>query len=367
MPILDYHHKILCADVWSSDEMVVRPQVRDSIEEQMKARFPRARGLFLVGDMTGHYYHEASDLDLLVAARDEDVNAYFEECRFVSGYLLDGTQHKVNFHVVDSSMSPAALAAKFGPVYDIGSGVWYGRRVLGITEMTRPEAVMEHISWRLYKAKNSTSLRPYKWDMLTAAFSQITDEDRKQVIYKLKLTVAALEKNVRSVIKAFNQADVWRGAAAFAEVLEESRNENEIEEQADALGLPEPVLAAIVNKYRYEDLLDQLELMDQKIAKQVKLEEEANYGAMYTASVVDNEMLSRFNEVASTLIASGGGHVNAVYAMADILGFLLRNNSYVATDTRRKMVIKKLTDSLFPRGMGKRSKTKEPEDEPDTY
>lgn len=350
MTILDYHHRTLCPEVWSPDELVLRPKVRDHISQQVRARFTQAQGILLVGDLTGHYYTDDSDLDLLVVAKTpEQVQPLIQESQFVSGYRLGSTQHRVNFHILTPGTSPAALATKFGPVYDLNSGMWYGRRVLDASEMSRVDAVMEHVSWQLYKAKSSVQLGKPKWTILREAVSKLPAEDRKQVISKIKLTLAGLDRNVRRVIKAFNRAEVWTGAARFAQVLNDGAQDDELEETMDALSLPREVAAAIVNRYRYEEVLDQLEQQDLKLQKAENLDRGEIPGLRL--SEAQDPLVARLSKVLDSLVIAGGGIGTAVDSVASALESVLRHSRYLSTDQRRSMVLRKLQDAFSSEGM----------------
>jgi hypothetical protein len=349
MSVLDYHHRTLCPSIWSPDELVLRPKVRSHLDQQVKSRFREAQGILLVGEFTGHYYTDDSDLDLLVVAKTkEQVKTLIQESRFVSGYLLDGTSHHVNFHILAPGTSPAALASKFGPVYDLNAGVWYGRRVLDGSEMTRVEAVLEHLAWRLYKAKGSVLLDSPKWLILKEAFPKLAEQDRQRVIYQIKLTLAGLDRNVRRVIKAFNQAEVWTGADRFAQVLNNGARDDELAETMESLSLPHEVAAAIVNRYRYEDVLDQLETMDQKIRKDEAIDQGEVRGLRTSSS--QEPLVDRLAKVLDSLVMAGGGIGTAVDSVASALESAMRNSRYLATDQRRSMVLKKLQDAFFPEG-----------------
>lgn len=345
MSILDYHRRTLCPDIWSPDELVLRPKVRDHLFNQVKTRFAGAKGVLLVGDLTGHYYTDDSDLDLLVVSQQEDqVRDLIQESRYVSGYLLEGTQHPVNFHVLRPGTVTSALATKFGPVYDLNSGMWYGRRVLDASEMSRVDAVREHLTWRLYKAKGSIQLSSPKWNVLSDAFSRLPGSDRQQVIDWLKMAMAGLDRNIRRVIKAFNRADVWTGAARFAQVLNEGAQDDELAETVEALSIPREVAAAIVNRYRYEDVLDQLEQLDQKLHK-AEDGDRGEFAGMRVSSRQD-PLVDRLSSILDSLVVAGGGFGTAVDSVAGALETVLRHSRYLATGQRRQMILKKLQDAF---------------------
>jgi hypothetical protein len=345
MSILDYHRRTLCPEIWSPDEQVLRPKVRDHLFNQVRARFAGAKGVLLVGDLTGHYYTDDSDLDLLVVSQQEDqVRGLLQESQYVSGYLLDGTQHPVNFHVLHPGTAAAALASKFGPVYDLNSGLWYGRRVLDTSEMSRVDAVREHLTWRLYKAKGSVQLSSPKWNVLNDAFSKLPGPDRQQVIDWLKMALFGLDRNIRRVIKAFNQAEVWTSAARFAQVLNDGARDDELAETMESLSIPREVAAAIVNRYRYENVLDKLEQLDQKLRK-TEDGDRGEFAGMRVSSRQD-PLIDRLSSVLDSLIVAGGGIGTAADSVAAALEAVLRHSRYLATGQRRQMILKKLQDAF---------------------
>jgi len=345
MSVLDYHHRTLCPDVWSADELVLRPKVRNHIFGQVQERFAGAKGVLLVGDLAGHYYDADSDLDLLVvASQDGQVQDLMRESQFVSGFLLPGTQHHVNFHILKPGTSVEALATKFGPVYDLNSGMWYGRRVLDASELTRPDAVKEYLTWRLYKAKGSVQLDSPKWNVLKEAFSSLSGQGRKEVISWLHLSLSGLDRNIRKVIKAFNQAEVWTGAAHSAQVLDDGAHDDELADTMEALSLPHEVAAAIVNRYRYEDVLGQLEQLDKKLAKSED-QDRGSFGGLRLSSR-EEPLVERLSAVLDSLVAAGGGIGTAVDSVASALESVLRHSHYLATGKRRQMLLKKLQDAF---------------------
>jgi hypothetical protein len=94
-------------DVWDPSEQSLGIRASAQILEQLEDRFPDAVDVWLVGDMTGHYYTDESDVDLLVRTEPDDLPAYRKEAVLVNGYKLIGTEHKVNFYLVSTETDPA--------------------------------------------------------------------------------------------------------------------------------------------------------------------------------------------------------------------------------------------------------------------
>ena len=185
MPVLDYHQKVLCPDVWDATEKSLGPRASVQIDEQMGERFPNATAVYIVGDMTGHYWNDESDLDLLVRVDPDDLSEYREEARSASGYKLTNTDHKVNFFLIPSDIEPKDIAKNFGLLYDLSTGTWWGQKNWGATnELSRPSAVVAYINWNLFKVKHSLEVDPYNWKVLTEAFREMNAEDREEVMHK---------------------------------------------------------------------------------------------------------------------------------------------------------------------------------------
>jgi hypothetical protein len=96
--------------VWSQTEQSLSPRASVQIDEQVGERFPRALAVYIIGDMTGHYWDEQSDLDLLIQVDPEDLLEYREEARTASGYKLTNTEHPVNFFLISDNSDPATIS-----------------------------------------------------------------------------------------------------------------------------------------------------------------------------------------------------------------------------------------------------------------
>ena len=275
MSIYDYHRRLLSSDVWKADEMSLAPKARRQLHNQVQNRFQRAPGVYVVGELAGHYYHEESPLDVIISAPKELVEEYRREADVVNGYALPGTGHPVYFFIVDASVKPALLADKFGPIYDVGSDQWIGKRVTGITEMTRPEALLQQIKWRLYKIKEfDEQPYPYEWRVLGEALQLISTDERSRLMDELRKVIARLEQNIGSVLKSYNDPAVWRNASTLKTLFEEDEHEDDIREFVEKNKIPSPVVLAIMNVFRYDDVLEQIAEVDEKLQRMEDLEAE---------------------------------------------------------------------------------------------
>jgi len=370
MHILDYHRRLMDRDIWNSDEMNLAPAARLQLQHQISRRFPNAKAVYLVGALVGHYYDEQSDLDVLIHTADADMEEYRKDTQIVSGYFLSNTNHPVRFYLVPESVSPDALASRFGTIYNVTTGVWHGRRVTDITEMARPEAILQCARWQLYKAKWSTKLFPYKWTILKTAFSEIEEEDREGILFELRKHVLDLRKNVRNVVKAYNKKEVWKEASIFDEQLEEDPNDFFLAEYMEEEKLPVPIIKSILNKFRYADLLFELEDLSRKLrdARMVKDREKAPVFNVVGSSKEDSppkvirvgehlykmagEASSRFlwerlNALTDLIVIHSGGYGHALDTIFKLFSFILEKNRYVQTGARQRRIVMRLYRKFY--------------------
>ncbi len=370
MKVLDYHRRLMDGSIWNSDEMTLASNTRRHLHHQMSRRFPNAKAVYLVGELVGHYYEDTSDLDILVRVADSDLEAYGEDANIVSGYLLSRTTHPVRFYLVPERVSAAALAERFGPLYDVTTGSWHGKRVTDITEMARADAILQRARWRLYKAKWSTELYPYYWNVLKTAFASIPVQDREGVLFELRKHVQVLNKNVRSVVKAYNKADIWKEASAFSEQLEEEANDYFVEDYLASTELPLPVIKSIINKFRYSALLFELEDMSSKLqdARMLKEREKAPVynieGSVLEAlpppviRVGENiykiagEASSRFlwarlDSLINLIVIHSGGYGKALDTIFKVFSHVLEKNRYVQTGARQRRIVMRLYRKFY--------------------
>ena len=254
--ILDHHGKNLLPAVWTPDGTVslrFRSQLRDQLR-----RFgdPPA---YLVGDAVSHYWRTDSDVDVLLFVRDDQKAEFRHQAERASGYPLINTDNVLRFWLMPNATNPEVLARHFGPIYDLVQGIWYGKMALGDTALTRPEAVVQYINWRLYRAKFNEEVFPEDWRIVSAAFSDMHERDRSLVLDDLKYRVAAVNHSVNRVLTALPSA-MWRRTQVFERELEENE---ELPENIDSL--PRRVVLAVLHLYRYRDVLDTLIKINEKL------------------------------------------------------------------------------------------------------
>lgn len=268
MSIYDYHRMILNPELWQSDGMKLRRRAEVQLRDQLRNRFQDATRAFLLGENVSHYYDEGSPIDVLLLTPAESIKDFRREAEYISGYNLRNTAHPVFFHVLSNSIKPELLAEKFGPMYDLGSGLWVGRRVPGLTELARPEALLQYIKWRLYKAKAIEEPYPYEWRVLREALFHLSRSEREELQQSLRETRAYLRYNLGEVLDRYHDARTWKTAQKLGELFEADEYEDTITEFVEQSGLPEPVRVAMLNLYRYKDVLDQVEDVNERMARE---------------------------------------------------------------------------------------------------
>jgi len=370
MKILDYHRRVMDQSIWKSDEMTLAPNARLQLQHQISRRFPNAKSVYLVGALVGHYYDDQSDLDVLIHTADADMKEYGKDTQIISGYLLSRTNHPVRFYLVPESVSPDALANRFGTLYDVTTGFWHGRRVSDITEMARPEAILQRARWQLYKAKWSTDLFPYPWTIVKTAFAAIPEEAREGILFELRKHVQELRKNVRDVVKTYNKKELWKEASTFDANLEERPSEYFLEEYMESDKLPVPIIKSIINKFRYADLLFELEEMDRKLrdARMVKDKEKAPVfnvvgsmidtlpppvirvgGHLYKKAEETSArfLWERLDALVNLIVIHSGGYGHALDTIFKVFSFILEKNRYVQTGARQRRIVMRLYRKFY--------------------
>jgi hypothetical protein len=266
MSIYDYHRMTLNPEIWQNDGIRLRRRAEAQINEQLNTRFSEASRAFLLGENVTHYYDEGSPIDILLLVPKQKVESARREAEYISGYSLRDTDHDVFFYILADTIKPEALAEKFGPMYDLQSGLWIGRRVPGLTELARPEALLQYIKWRLYKAKTVEDPYPYEWRILREAVAKLSRSERQELETSLRKTRAYLRYNLGEVLDRYHDARTWKTAEKLGDMFEADEFEDTIQEFLEQSKLPEPVRVAILNFYRYDDVLDQVEEQNERMA-----------------------------------------------------------------------------------------------------
>lgn len=349
MPIYDYHRRVLCPDVWTSDEMHLRRRARAQIDQQLRTRFPNTSHVFLIGDLTGHYYDDGSAVDIMLLVPSISVSKYREEAKVVSGYNLKGTEHPVYFHVLPDTLKPQLLADKFGLMFDLVSNRWVGKREQGLTEFARPEAVLHYIRWQLYKLKNENEPYPYTWRILPIVLEHFTDDQRQWLIEELLEISARLKNNLIDVLEQYSDVTVWKLADQLTDLFDQEAEEEKIEEFVLDHHLPSPVVWAIYNMYRYIDVVETLKEIDEKIKKrtgaewdqqgiQLHLTAETKTAGLGSAAYLEQ----KFIQLVDRIIQRNGGYHNAKDTVFQLMQMMLDNSRYLTARSQRRSIALRL-------------------------
>jgi hypothetical protein len=346
VPVLDYHQKVLCPDVWDATEQSLSPRASVQLDEQIGERFPNATAVYIVGDMTGHYWDDESDLDLLVRVDSEDLSAAREAARAASGYKLTNTKHKVNFFLIPSDIEPTAIAKNFGLLYDLSTGTWWGQKNWGATnELSRPSAIIAYINWRLFKVKHSMEVDPYDWKVLSEAFRELGEEDRQTVVKTLQGRVARLRKAVDDHLQN-KPKESWRRA----EELEEALQEGETELTTEYANLPPSLLYAVLHAFRYEDLLDTLKQADEVMTRNERTASTLEPEQRVAEEKIEHEQTNywkRIDMLVTRICQARGGFKNSEDTFVEVFGYLLEGNKFIKTKDRQRRIARRIYDRYY--------------------
>lgn len=340
MAILDYHGRYLLPSVWDQDDHVSR-RFLAQLRTQMR-RFPAATGVLLVGDVTGHYWQQDSDVDVVLTVPKQHQRRYADLANGASGYRMAGTDNAVRFWIMPAGTNPRVLQRHFGSVYDVLTGLWYGKPLYSTVEMLRPEAILQRANWQLYKAKQDYDPYPYEWRIVSTAFSEVDKQARASVLDALKARTAKLDANVTRLLTQ-QPRETWQAATAFEKALIETGD------LPDRSELPDHVVKAILNLHRYADLQEILIDIDEEIWNREQRIKELDSFARNAA--VDFAGLSdKILRHVDFLLQRSGGFKNAGDVMFDVILYLLENSRFFHTDIRRKQIARRLYDRFFRGG-----------------
>ncbi len=267
MSIYDFHRRTLSPRLWQPNEQRLRFRPRAQIYEQLDRRFPEATKAYLVGEMTGNYYDSATPVDVLVLVPNDFVQEYREEAKIVSGYKLKGSEHPVFFHILSDEIDAGVVADKFGTLYNLGSGMWLGKRVSDPSALTNPDALLRYIRWRAYRIKDLDEPYPYRWQVLPEAYGQINTEGRQQLTGELRDIVERMRLNARKIAGAYRDENVWNAAGKLELMLQREEPDDDVVDFVQLHNIPALVLKAFYNMYRYKDVLDILEASERNIQR----------------------------------------------------------------------------------------------------
>lgn len=340
MSIYDYHRRVLSPSIWQEDGNTLTSRARSQLDEQVRTRFPTATGVYLIGDLMGHYWDEESDLDVLVQVPDSDATKYRDDVQIASGHLLLPSDHRVYFWLISDRQSPEAVAKHFGPIFDTSTRQWYGERVLDINEMTRPEAILRRVNWKLYKAKKSLELWPESFPVAFAAFAELPEDKQIRLLEELRYKTGLLDKKISQGLTKNSDPSAWKKLEAFENALFQEEDE-ELPARAVVEGIPEHLVQSVLHKFRYLDLLEEFE------NRYRRTKEDREGAIMSTAkTATSSQMMSRLDSLLVSLVSSSGGYSNAPETIYEVITRLL-DSKYINTTARQRNLVYKLYQRYY--------------------
>lgn len=370
MSIYDYHRRVLSPDIWQSDETTLTSRARSQIEEQVRTRFPTTVGVYLIGDLVGHYWDEESDLDVLVRVPDEDISRYRDDVALASGRKVLPSDHRAYFWLVSDRQKPEVISKHFGPVYDMATQQWYGERVLDINEMTRPDAILRSANWKLYKAKKSLELWPHEYTVEFFAFRELPTERRAKLLDNLRHKTKMLDRKIRSSLSSQADASTWKALEEFENRLFETEEEALPVQAIQKQNLPKHLVQAVLHRFRYFDLLERLEELHKRSIAEQEADEEGEFMATASpykkSSPSSSAAWTRLDSLITTLISSTGGYTNAPETVMEIITRLL-DSKYVNTTARKRAIVYKLYQRYYQGRGASKEKTVATESDSPVY
>lgn len=338
MGLLDFHAKNLLPSVWSPDGDPTK-RFLAQLGEQLK-RFPETKTVLLVGDAVSHYWQPDSDVDVLLLTPEESLPDARGQSERASGYPLAETENHVNFWPIREHFAPGVLAKHFGPVYNVSTGAWYGQRVQDEMELQRTAGVLQYANWRLWKAKYLEDPFPYDWRILAEAFQRLDENDRMAVVDTIKYRVSQIDRNVTKLLR-HQSKDVWRAAEVFDQELVETE-----ELPQNAGQIPRRIALALLHRFRYQDLLETLVEIDEKLQYRAQLM--ARYGApksLDTKSI--KTLMTRLLQLVDLVIQQLGGSSRSADIVTEMIEQILTHSRYVLTDQRRRQIAYRLYRTYY--------------------
>jgi len=306
---------------------------RAQIDEQVSDRFPNAKDVLLVGDAVSHYWKPDSDVDVLLLVDQDDVPDARAQLDRVNGHPLANTNNNVYFWVFGSNVSPNVIAKHFGPIYSLGTSVWYGKHVQDEMELRRAAGLLQRANWKLFRAKYMDDPFPYTWKVLKVGFSTLSAAERTDMLDAIRYRVAQIDRNVTELLRT-QPKEIWRAAEDFDQYLQATE-----EVPLDADQLPRKVVLAILHRFRYEDLLATLESVDDRLTRHEQYQNRTAAPRNRKEDGVSVKILrDRLLQISDMLLQQQGGSARAIESMYAQIQHLLENSRYVLTDMRRRRI-----------------------------
>ena len=113
--------------------------------------------------------------------------------------------------------------------------------------------------------------------------------------------------------------------------------------------MPQKLLHAVLHKYRYKDVLDLLEDVDDKIRMRAKkMQNISKTGAAGEDRIVAN-LQQRMDNLVSLLIQRSGGYGAAPEVVFDLFDAILSHNRYLGNEMRRRRIVQRLYRKYWQR------------------
>lgn len=360
MPYQDYHRLYLDQSIWFKDEKSLRPSVKEQILRQVRSRFPSAKHVWVVGELTTNYWDEDSDLDVLVAVPKEDIPKLSNHLAVINGREIItkyspqpgnpdfespvSKNHPVFWYLISDKVPVEIVSDKFGRVYDVQTQMWYGALKPNKAQFTDPKTLLRYINWHLFKWKETTELFPMLWTYVFAGFSELSDKDKLELIDNLKSRRMKLERMLTTRLKKYPK-ETWKAAEAFEEELIAEEDEDLAPAKLSEGSLPTEIVNLILHKFRYSDVIGRLEAKAEMEAEN-RFKEELMKGIPIDASTrlgfgevgVAEQLLKRMDALFNFILSKTGGTSAAADTVTRLFMYVLDNCRYVKSQQVRKAV-----------------------------
>jgi hypothetical protein len=333
----------------------------------VEKRFPEATHIWIAGDLTTNYWFEDSDLDIILAVPKQAIPKLREHLATINGrevithyspipgdldYETPITEnHAIYWYLIPNTVPVDIVSSKFGRLYDIRNQVWHGALMPHKAQLTNPDALRQRINWTLFKHKESTELWPTTWTVVFAAFNELSDAEKLDLIDSLKRRRSRLDRMITSGLKK-HPKEVWKSTEEFETRLDNTEDEELAPAIIESGVLPESIAYLVLHKFRYSDLVERLEEMAEEDAER-HLNEELMEGLPIDASTarvgqpvdgIADQLLKRLNNVVTFILskASSQGQTHVEDVVTRLIMFVLDKNRFIRSKAARRRIAFKL-------------------------
>ena len=254
MSILDEKMPELDPTIWFQygGKYRLRPEVDSKIRKLARKLLvgTKVKRAYVVGSITGYYYRPESDLDvtLVVEADEELLLALKENTKMVNGKYAPGTEHPINFYVLNELPS----LKRFDGVYDLIRHEWkkepteVGVDVFSIYDRFKDK--VSHIDTTAAEAWRSLM----DIDILREALAR---GGEREVARKLRQRINDLDDAVDELAESYDEAHKDR-IAAFRRQLELAERGQSPYPSPNLV--PKNIWYKMLERYHYLDFLTEL-------------------------------------------------------------------------------------------------------------